>query len=319
MPKPYKIAIIGYPVTKPQEISSCFSMLTYGLTEGFKGLSHVTMADNNIIEDYNPLTKYFSATLPKYDLNKIEPVDFIIAINYCRFFNQPDVVDTLRKKCRKVVSFLECPAMADYCFVFKHTTDKIPLENQCQLPPVYLPEFTKNMPKEPKSILLDHMCLYWLKNPRMEWSQNVWKWLSHLSQEYKIYSLVDADVEYGGKGNPQKIQLELMPKFITPIFATNYMDYMKKTETMETFVVVHQGSYNFSVVDMAARGMRVFAPQTFVPKVNEDLFKISNYSNQEELLNLIQTPVKPCHHNILRCISIQQVANIMDGKFQSWL
>lgn len=317
MNKPYSIYIIGYPVDRPEQISSCFSMLTYGLTEGFKSLPHVTMHSNNIIENYNPLNKYFSATLPKYRLEEIPEVDYIIAINYCAFFNALGTVDYLRTKCKKVISFLECPAHADYCFVFKTTTGHVPISEQYRLPPVYLPEFAINVPKEPKSILLDHMCLYWLQNKKNEWSENIWKWIEALKDEYKIYSLVDADVEYGTQGNPQKIQLSLMPKFITPIFATNYVDYIKKTETMETFVVMHQGSYNFSIVDMASRGTRIFAPKRFVPLINEQLFNIKHFDNGFELINLLKSPVVPSPTDL--CIPIQRVANEMDGVIQKWL
>jgi len=312
--KEYSIFILGYPVNKPKEISSCFSMLTYGLTEGFKKLSNVQIITENIIPNYNPLTKYSSNNLPNYDLTKTPKVDFIIAINYCSFFNKKGTIDYLRTKCKKIVSFLEVPAIADFCFVLRHTTDKIPLERQYLLSPIYLPEFTHNVIKEPNSILLDHLCLHWFNNKSKEWSRSIWAWLEDIKNNYKIYCLVDA-------GEAQKIQMQYLPNYITPIFATNYADYMQKTEKMENFIVTHSGSYNFSVIDMISRGTRVFAPKGFVPKVNEDLFLISNFKNKEEFLMLIKNPIDKQYYNtqINKCISIDTVTKIMNKEFQKWL
>lgn len=319
--KEYSIFILGYPVEKPEQISSCFSMLTYGLTKGFEKIPNVKIVTADVIENYNPLTKYFSATLPTYLVKKIPNVDFIIAINYCAFFNTEGQVDYLRTKCKKVVSFLECPAKADFCFVLKHTYDKIPIENQYLLSPIYLPEFTHNVPKEPKSILLDHLCLVWMNDKNKEWSRNIWEWLEEIKDEYKLYCLVDADTAYANKGNPHEVQMKYLPKYITPIFATNYVDYMKKTETMETFIVTHMGSYNFSVVDMISRGIRVFAPYKFVPKINEHLFSLSNFKNKEELLTIIKKPIDNDYNNnnIKKCISIDTVAQQMNEVFQKWI
>ena len=318
--KPYSIFIVGYPAEHPHEISSCFSMLTYGLTKAFKKLPYVTVNTENVIKDYNPLQKYFSTTLPRYDLTKVPPVDFIIAINYSAFFNQQGTVEYLRTKCKKFVSFLEVPVTADFCFVLRTAIYKIPLTHQKLLPPIYLPEFTHNIPKEPNSILLDHLCLYWIANPRNEWSQKIWEWLSDLKDKYKIYCLVDAD-RTDAFGNPHQVQMKLLPKFITPIFATNYVDYMNKTSKMENFIVTHHGSYNFSVVDMASRGTRVFAPTTFVPKENVTTFKLRTFNTKQDLLTLIQQPIDRAFHDnqINSCISIDKVAETMDGEFQKWL
>jgi len=318
--KKYKLLILGYPVKNKKQINLCFSMLTYGLEQAFKQMGHVTLIESDYFTKTNK--NYSGLSMPKLDLSKIPNVDFIIVINYHPFFTQENI-SLLKKKCKKVISFLEIGELSDFSFMFKNTSFKQDKDKTEIISAPYISNFYSNVPKESKSILLDHIYLNAWKNDKINhyaWSKRIWTWLEEIKNEYKIYSLISRSIELKC-GNPKEEHLKTLPKWIIPIQATNYIDYLKKTQTMETFIVTHVGSYNFSVIDMLVRGIRVLSPVEAIPKFNIDRFNIPIFNNRIELLRLINAPINKDKWNnqIQKCTGMKKVVSIIDNKIQGWL
>jgi len=318
--KKYKLLILGYPVKNKRHINLCFSMLTYGLEQSFKQMEHITLIESDYFIKTNK--NYSGLSMPKLDLSKIPNVDFIIIINYHPFFTQENI-SLLKKKCKKVISFLEIGELSDFSFMFKNAPFKQDKNKTEIIPAPYISDFYFNIPKESKSILLDHIYLNAWKNEKIKhyaWSKRIWNWLEEIKNEYKIYSLISRSIDLKC-GNPKNEHLKVLPNWIIPIQATDYMDYLEKTQTMETFIITHVGSYNFSVIDMLVRGIKVLSPNGAIPKYNIDRFNIPIFNNKIELLKEINTPInkKKWDSQIQKCTDMKKVASIIDNKIQGWL
>lgn len=55
--------------------------------------------------------------------------------------------------------------------------------------------------------------------------------------------------------------------------------------------MTHQGSCNASAIDMLARGIRVIAPRGFRPRHNVRRFRIPEFDDMGQMLDLISRPV----------------------------
>ena len=315
MLKPYKLLILGYPVQKIEDINHCFSMLTYGLETAFKKLPHVTLHRGNII---NPQKHYNSLTCAQYDYEKIPNVDFIIGINYTHFFTKENYIE-LKTKCNKFISFLEvAQRYCDLSFVFRPPLKEWKRVDTLISHP-YSPEFYTTVSKQHNTILLDHIYYerFIANDSSMEWSRRLWEWLDKIQTTYKIYSLISIP-----KNSWADIHLKNLPSYITPIYATNFIDYLDKTKTFENFIVTHKGSYNFSIFDMLLRGIRVFAPRKFM--CADDItakFDIGQFSTSEELINLLNKPINKNVLNFMykKCTPMNEVARLIDSQLQRWL
>lgn len=318
--KKYKLLILGYPVKKKEDINLCFSMLTYGLDRAFKRLKHVEVIQSSYFID-NKLN-YSGLSMPKLNLNILPKVDFIIVINYHPFFTKENI-DILKRKCKKVISFIEVGEPTDYSFIFKNAPLKQQKDKYTIIPAPYISNCYSNIKKEPKTILLDHIYLNAWKNKKLNeyaWSKRIWAWLEEIKGDYKIYSLISRDLELKC-GNPKTEHLKALPKWIIPIHATNYIDYLKKTQTMETFIITHVGSYNFSVVDMLVRGIRILTPPKAIPQYNIDKFNIPVFKNKKELLNSIRKPInrEKWNNQLRNCTNMIKIVSIINEKIQGWI
>lgn len=311
--KSYSLLILGYPTNK-EDIGNCFSMLTYGLVNSFKKLSHV---DLHIAKIINPQKHYQAITFATYDFNQLPTVDFILAINYTRFFASETCIK-LKLKCKKLVSFLEASQThCDLSFVFRR---QLPKRNKLYtfISSPYSPEFYTNVPKEPNTILLDHIWYkkFIINDASFEWSRRIWNWLNKLKDKYKIYSLIAFPID-----NWDAIHLKNLPSFITPIYGTNFVDYLEKTKRFETFIVTYKGTYDYSIFDMLIRGIRVLCPVTCVYDntiIKE--FQIETFSNFTDLSLLLN---KPPNKNLLnnlytKCTTMDKTVEIIDNQFQKW-
>jgi hypothetical protein len=108
---------------------------------------------------------------------------------------------------------------------------------------------------------------------------------------------------------------------------------MEKTSQIETFILTHPGSYENSVIDMVARGIRVLVPidqgtfkrydktEGFVPIEIINDFELGTFKNKEQLINLIKKPID--NSNIEKHISMmtdmKEAVSIIDKTFQEIL
>jgi len=307
----YKLIILGYPVNNPKEITYCFQMLTYGLYKYFSKLSHVKVIQKSV----------------KEDLTILPNADFIIVSDIREFFNKKNLA-LLRTKCKKVISFLENRIQSDYSFCFKDAGSKFqPKEKSKIIHAPYLPDLVK-IPKSRhrNTILLDHIWLYWWKQNKNDWeiSKDIYKWLYEIKDKYEIACLVKEHKDHAGDWS--KEHLKVLPSFIKPIFSSNYVDYLKATEKYEYFILTHAGSYNYSIIDMIARGIKVL-----VPKINRHLyapidlvkrFNFQIFKNKHQLLNILKNRRRePCAECIRGyfCTPMNEVVEIIDKKLRSWL
>jgi hypothetical protein len=246
-------------------------------------------------------------------LCEVPEVDYII-VNELDLFFTKDMIDALKTKCRRVFSFLELGELSDYSFIFHPLYHKQKPENCCLLPAPYDGRFYKNVEKEKKTLLLDHSAwLGWTEPTAIaqEMSDKIYTWLDDLKNEFKIYSMI-----YGAKQGG--LALKLLPDYVTPIMPCPFLDYLEKTNRMETFVVTHKGSYNLSVIDMLVRGIRVITYPKYIPDYNVERFNIPIYVDKGSFLATVRMPVDTFHWNkqIERCTSIQRIAEALNEQFK---
>jgi hypothetical protein len=87
-----------------------------------------------------------------------------------------------------------------------------------------------------------------------------------------------------------------LPLWVYSVPQVNYPAYLDQTASYETFIMTHPGSYEHSIIDMAARGIRILVPfgdgRPFCnPSIIEDL-ALETFSTGEELLHLLTSTAK---------------------------
>ncbi len=157
--------------------------------------------------------------------------------------------------------------------------------------------------KTPGSILLDHdsKC----PEAHYNWNQIIWAELAkHRDQLPDIHQLARW-------GTPH-------PDFISLLPVLPHLEYLEQTAEFETFVCTHAGSYNHTVVDMAARGMRVIVPRTittFVPPSLVDLFDMVVCDDVESIVEECLLPARQPDWKMDRTTDLDEVVRMMDAKF----
>lgn len=67
-----------------------------------------------------------------------------------------------------------------------------------------------------------------------------------------------------------------------------YLRYLSATDRFEYFVVTHKGSYNGAVVDMAARGTKVIAPEGHLTPSQVEFLGVKTFKTVDELCELLR-------------------------------
>ena len=216
------------------------------------------------------------------------------------------------------ISYLEIGELCDFSFIFHPLYFKQKPECCHLLAGPYDEHFYENVPKIPKTILLDHSC--WLENQQaikdedrgyvLEKTPSILQWIDELKDEYKIYTLL-----YGG--NQALYHKKLIPDYVIQIEMCDFASYLKQTETMETFVITHKGSYNLSFVDMLVRGIRIITYDNFIPKFNIERFNIPLYSDKESFLAEIRKPVNTefWNNQVQKCSPLSVIAQAFNDYF----
>jgi hypothetical protein len=299
------------PITDLTQVWHCFQMLTYGLSISFNKIEGIEVSQENFY-------KYIISK--KTDFSSFPECDVVIQLSISKDFTE-ELYNQIKKKCKLFVSFKENTALyCDYSFFLGHGTET---EKAMRVSTPYTPEFYQNIEKESKSILLDHPYnKFWKKLPQRDWSKKIWKWIESLKEEYKIYTLLKQTRDEDGDWKEEA--LKILPKYIIPLYddkstdnqSWNFKEYLEKTNKFEQFIVTVHGSYNYSVVDMIARGIRVLSPKGFVYNKTIETFR-----DEKELIKLLKMPLdKTLLKNQLdKCISLDGVAKIMLNYFRKRL
>ena len=275
MTKPYSLAI--YSLWTPDTaagILSSFQMMGWGLRREFSKLGHVDL---------------------RYDAHGDGPVtvkqaDFTLVHN---LFMQPiyNQLAEIREKTKHKISVIqEIPypsPLIDRCFTFLPTPwpDRSILQlpwpevEQVTLPCVReLLEPTAHFTKARGSVLLDHG---WIENGvQTDWLPQLYGWLQHRMQNTPVAQL-----------RRERCEKAAPPTWVKPIAECGYPTYLALTADFEWFVVTHPGSYEHSIIDMAARGIRVLVPtlngRPFCNQSIIDDLGLRTFSTEAELCNLL--------------------------------
>jgi hypothetical protein len=287
MTKPYSLAI--YSLWTPDTaagIQSSFQMLGWGLRREFAKLAHVDL---------------------RYDAHGNAPVtvqqaDFTLIHN---LFAQPvyDQLPEIRAATRcKTTTLIEIPypsPLIDRCFTFLPTPwpDRSILKmpwpevEQITLPIIReLLEPTAHIAKKPGSVLLDHP---WIENGvQTDWTPRLHDWLRTRMQNTPVAQL-----------RRERCEKEPPPEWIRSIAESGYPTYLALTADYETFIVTHPGSYEHSIVDMAARGIRVLVPtangRPFCNQSIIDDLGLRTFTTEAELCDLLDhLPPPPSQEKI---------------------
>jgi hypothetical protein len=204
------------------------------------------------------------------------------------------------KKHKILSSFMEVAYPVDIPFTFLPKTANKETNLEYLIP---APCSLKDLPivaKTPNKILIDHA---WWKPNIPDMSRQIFNTL--LNSKYEVCQM-------DGKLNNPKIP---------SVPVSKYPKYIENTSTFETFIVTHKGSYNVSVIDMLARGIRVIAPRDFIPAFNVKRFSIPEFDTVEQMVQLLETPYDKQVWEEKRhlCVDMETAVKRMDGVFQEHL
>lgn len=282
----YSLCLYGKFANSVEESLTSLERFSTSLLENFLKLNHI---DLRVIQ-FDDTTELN----PEKTFDKIPKSDFLLTSLYT--LNVVNNGHLAKEKVNyKTSTFLENKTLWDYSFAnLRESKPEYYIAYPCSK------RFFKYKEKIPKTILLDD------HNPQIgfgkDMSEQIVNWLKEFVDDgYKIYQLTKKD------DIPHS-------KIIEPIFKCNYKEYMEKTSQIETFILTHPGSYENSVIDMVARGIKVLVPidqgtfkrydksEGFVPKEIIQDFNLKTFKNKEELIGVIKKPFD--NSNMKRYISM---------------
>jgi hypothetical protein len=300
--KPYSLLLVSW--LKPDSlegIRNSNQMLAYGLWSEFSRLSHVTLA-------YQDSEEPVDVAGPRCD----------VALLHC-FLQRPifHQIPQLRSRVSgALIGFSELPTPdCDIQFTFLDSGRSDAIHLPCPCLADLLREHTRS--KRPGTILLDHAWGPYLKmRSSADWSSRIQEWLLRDDGPAAATGMV-YQLDRAGQGGERH-------NSITPIPEASYRAYLQMTERMETFIVTHRGSYEHSVIDMAARGTRVLVPESdgapFIPRELVARLGLETFKNRGDLENLLAHPKPPDPQTVLRhCTDMPQVVSIIDRTIQGLL
>jgi hypothetical protein len=222
------------------------------------------------------------------DLGSIQgEADFVLFIGYTIVWNR---LASCLPEIRKRTGYKKIAVMSDYSFFlnrdgittkpdwsFCFLDDDDPRSTVLCAPCVK--SYYANEPKE-KTILIDHGMIRH-KGTEKEWTFRVSDWLEPLKDRYKILRTVQ-DPEYEVP-TPHEVAFPTVP----------FTEYLKLTNHVESFVITHDETYGYQVIDMIARGIRVVTPEGFLHRDLVKLFQIPTFKSGEELRAILESPVEP--------------------------
>lgn len=249
------------------------------------------------------------------DLNNIQGyADLILFVGYTAIWNKialrlPEIKK--RTGCRRIATlsdysfFLNRDGIVtrpDWAFCF--LDDGVRYSTVIHGP--FVREYFVNEPKE-KIILMDHGWVH-KKDTELEWTFRISDWLEPLKGRYKIIRMVRFPEYEMPTMKPHEIAMPAVP----------FIEYLKQTNHVESFVTTHLESYGFQVIDMVARGIRVASPVGFLHNGLVSRFQLPLFRNREELLGIVDSPLEPRWSEMVgRCTDYSDVTRMIVSKMTS--
>jgi hypothetical protein len=330
MVKPYHLWLISE--TKPEspdEIHSSNQMIAWGLLSGFSKLPHVILTHcRTQPRDYD-----VTGTDWKAALDAQPPVDFTLVHSYtpAPIFEHMSLIRA--KTSRQVMWMSELPYnIFDYSFTFLPCSgngEQIPLPALCDV----LNASMAGVKKLPGSVLLDH-AWGWTDGSKCDgedpnlWCNRLYQWLAP-HKDLRVVAQLERPAH-------EEMAGITIPNWVRRVPGAFYPDYLRATAPYENFVMTHPGSYEHSIIDMAARGIRVLVPSPTVNHMHRDGWAVVNagrhfapqdtitrlglpiFRNREEFLSLLNTPFDGSGWGKL-CTDLPQMAARIDAHCQQVL
>lgn len=255
--KPYTLGIFGHPVASLAVSCASSQMLTWGLVDGFARLPHA----------HALVFPWSAQAIP-------ECLDVAVVHTYLE--NLPGLCERLRAaRCGRIALFLEAGStLVDRSFLYGYGPPS-PTRQHIRLP--CPKEELHPQPKTPGTVLFDHM---WPTPAALETWRRCRDAAAPLRDRLRFWQIERAT-------EPR----EERPEWVTPIPLAGFPTYLAATSDIETFVVTHQGSYNHSLIDMAARGTRIVCyADTVAPALAADLGAVVVRTDEEMRAALLASP-----------------------------
>ena len=224
------------------------------------------------------------------DLNSIQgQADFILFVGYTAIWNK---IALCLHEIKRRTGFKKIATLSDYSFflnrdsivtrpnwAFSFLDDGTP--NTTVIHGPFMREYFVNKPKE-KIILMDHGWVH-KKDTELEWTFRISDWLEPLKDRYKIIRMVRFPEYEMPTIKPHEVVIPALP----------FVEYLERTDHVESFIVTHLESYGFQVIDMAARGVRMASPVGFIHNTLVSRFRMPLFKNGEELRGIVDAPLEP--------------------------
>lgn len=261
--KPYTLTL--FSERKPDHPASIFTsvqMIGYCLWREFSQLPHVRL-------------QYFESSSPE----TIPETDFALIHDYFQSSIYRRLPEIRSKTAHRIMGVMESAfdsELIDRTFTFLPIPRLTAQQIRLPCPKALLMEHAAE--KEVGTILLDHP--WQERGVQTDISPFLWNWLL---PGHCLAQLARTGHEAGS-----------CPCTVWRIPETNYLDYLEATKSFETFILTHPGSYEHSIIDMAARGIRVLVPardgRPFChPSIADDL-QLPTFSCRDELMELLASP-----------------------------
>jgi hypothetical protein len=172
----------------------------------------------------------------------------------------------------------------------------------------------KNIPKTPKTVLIDHNWLPYVGTDR-DWTSRIEDWLEE--EDFTVYRLVRETIE------PRLSQeMATFRKWEIPIKYAAFSNYLAQTDKIENFVITHHESYSYGVIDMVARGIRTVTPPDFLSRNSiVEVLELPIFEDKRSLLRILNEPInnEAWKAKILKMTDYCDIARLMDIKIQELL
>ena len=294
---PYRLLFISERKPDyPDEIICSNQMIGWGLWRALSNLPHVSLTYRNCEPGRDPVGWRIA-------IDSIPEVDFTIIHSYTPgsiFEHMPFIRS---KTARKMMWISENTYYDfDHCFTFLPygAVRRVPSMENVPLPCLkdVLAENIRQ-PRVPGSILLDHaynMDKDWL------WCEKFYEWLAPTGRM----------VGQMEREDHERLAGLVIPDWINKVPNTYYLEYLSLTSPYENYVMTHPGSYEHSIIDMVARGIRVLVPvkdgNSFAPLALVRDLGLPMFSDREEFFSILDEPHDGRDEKIDACMGMGAIA-----------
>ena len=244
-----------------------------------------------------------------FDINNIENDTDVLIISMCSDAWNGIDWNYIRQNTsiKKIITVSECSYnwrdkynQPDWGFVF---LKQLVNQTSTHIPFPCRKDICENVQKN-KVVVMDHYYTHNFGNGPIDWTFRISDWLEDIKDRYEIRRMVHI--------NGEEIHVKQHEK---SLIKCSIGEYYAKTQDAETYIITHQESFGYSVIDMLARGIRVISPPNFLNAEFNSTFKIPIFTNKEEMLNIITSELDLYWNTCIdQCTDYIEIANIIYQK-----